>query len=203
MARFRVGVVVKPVALMLGVVVASFALTGCTPEEPSEPSSEATSSPTAVPTSTPSAEPVVVAIPETCEELVPISWIHAQYGSDIEAIPITEGLGSGDVEEYRSRGGLACMWGLPASEFGVTVFVAPRATATDAEQIAQWEAAGYTLGPDFLDATYYEHIVDDFGEHMTVWTLVEGFELKSQTPSSSVDPLLIILREATENMGYV
>src|SRR5690606_26288253 len=127
------------------------------------------------PSSPPTVEPDVVAIPDTCEELVPIEWVHAQYGSDFEAIPITDGLGSGDVEDFRSRGGLACMWGLPASEFGVTVFVAPRATSTDAEQIAIWETAGYRPGPDFPDATYYEHVVGGCADHMTVWTLVEGF----------------------------
>lgn len=191
--------------MVLGVAVASFALAGCTPSEPAEPSPEPTASSTSEPTTSPSAtaEPVAVSIPDTCGELVPIEWIHAQYGSDFEEIPITSGMGSEDVEEFRSRGGLACMWGLPASEFGVTIFVAPRATSSDAEQVAQWEAAGYTLGPDFLDATYYEHIVDDFGDHMTVWTLVEGFELKAQAGIPEVDPLLIILREATENMGYV
>src|SRR5690606_18277627 len=130
-------------------------------------------------------------------------WMHATYGPDFVPIPITDGMGSEDIEEYIARGGLACMWGLPASEYGVTVFVAPRATATDEAQIALWEAAGYTLGPDFLDATYYELIVDDFGHHMSVWTLVEGFELKAHTTADTPDPLLIVLREATENMGYV
>lgn len=190
---------------MLGVAVSSFALAGCSPSEPAGPSPEPSSSPTAAPTSSPSptAGPAAVSIPDSCGELVPIEWIHAQYGNDFEEIPITSGMGSADVEDFRSRGGLACMWGLPASEFGVTIFVAPRATSSDAEQVAEWEAAGYTLGPDFLDATYYQHAVDDFGDHMTVWTLVEGFELKAQAGISTVDPLLIILREATENMGYV
>ena len=195
----------RAVAVVLGVAVASFALSGCTPPEGVGPSPAPSVSPTVAPTVSPSPtpEPEGLTIPDTCGELVPIEWVHAQYGSDFEEIPITGGMGSGDVEEYRSRGGLACMWGLPASEFGVTVFVAPRATSSDAEQVAEWEAAGYTLGPDFLDATYFEHTVDDFGDHMTVWTLVEGFELKAQAGAPTPDPLLIILREATENMGYV
>ena len=192
--------------MVLGVAVASFALVGCSPGSGPEPEPSAEPSivaPTGAPPSTPPLDLVEVSIPPSCGELVPIDWVHAQYGADIVEIPITDGMGSEDVTEFRDRGGLACMWGLPASEFGITVYVAPRATSSDAEQVALWEAAGYSLGPDFLDATYFEHIVDDFGDHMTVWTLVEGFELKAHSPVSSVDPLLIILREAAENMGYV
>lgn len=194
----------KSLSLVAGAALVSLLLVGCSPSEPST-TPEPTSAPTSMtePTTTPTPSVAAVSIPETCEELIPIDWIHSQYGSDFEAIPITDGMGSADVEDFRLRGGLACMWGLPASEYGITVFVAPRATATDADQIAAWEAAGYSLGPDFLDATYYELVVDDFGDHMTVWTLVEGFELKAHAPVSTVDPLLVVLREATENMGYV
>lgn len=194
----------KAVSVIVSVGVASLLLVGCGPSEPMEPPVETpTSTPSSTPTASPTASPVVVAIPDSCDDLIPLSWVHSQYGTDFEAIPITDGMGSEDVENFRARGGLACMWGLPASEFGITVFVAPRATSTDAEQVALWQSAGYSLGPDFLDATYYEHIVDDFGHHMSVWTLVEGFELKAQSPIDTVDPILIILREATENMGYV
>lgn len=194
----------KAVSVLVGVGLASLVLVGCTPAELTEPPAETpTSTPTVEPSATPTVSPVVVSIPDSCDELIPIDWVHSQYGTDFEAIPITDGIGSGDVEEFRARGGLACMWGLPASEYGITVFVAPRATATDAEQVALWEAAGHSAGPDFLDATYYEHIVDDFGHHMSVWALVEGFELKAQSPIETIDPMLIVLREATENMGYV
>lgn len=194
----------RAVALVLSVAVASFAMVGCSPGVPVEPSPEPSIvAPTGAPPSTPPLELVEVSIPPSCGALIPIEWVHGEYGPDFEEIPIADGMGSEDVTQFRDRGGLACMWGLPASEYGITVFVAPRATATDADQVALWEAAGYSLGPDFLDATYYEHVVDDFGDHMTVWTLVEGFELKAHSPASSVDPLLIILREATENMGYV
>lgn len=196
----------RAVALVLGVAVASFALAGCSPGVPAEPTVEPSASApvsSSEPSESPTAEPAGVSIPDSCGELVPIGWVHGQYGPDFEEIPIADGMGSEDVTQFRDRGGLACMWGLPASEYGITVFVAPRATATDADQVELWEAAGYSLGPDFLDATYFEHVVDDFGDHMTVWTLVEGFELKAHAPVSTVDPLLIILREATENMGYV
>lgn len=193
----------KTVALVVGVALVAVGLAGCAPEAPPSPSPSPTVEPTESPSPSPTVEPAAVSIPESCGELLSIDWVQAQYGADMVEIEITEGMGSEDVTEYRDRGGLACMWGLPASEFGVTVFVAPRATATDEEQVALWEAAGYSLGPDFLDATYFEHIADDFGDHMTVWTLVEGFELKAQTAGSTPDPLLVILREATENMGYV
>lgn len=194
----------KALPLVVVAAIASLVLVGCSPSEPTE-GPEPTAAPTSTPepTTAPSPTADAVSIPETCEQLIPIEWMQSQYGADFEAIPITEGMGSADVEDFRLRGGLACMWGLPASEYGITVFVAPRATATDADQVAQWEAAGYTLGPDFLDATYYELVVDDFGNHMTVWSLVEGFELKAHSPIDTVDPLLVVLREATENMGYV
>lgn len=194
----------RAVSMIAGVGLMSLLLVGCGPSEPTDPPVETPSStPTSSPSTSPSPSSAVVSIPDTCEDLIPLDWVHSQYGADFEAIPITDGMGSGDAEGFRARGGLACMWGLPASEYGITVFVAPRATATDAEQIALWQSAGYSLGPDFLDATYYELIIDDFGHHMTVWSLVEGFELKAHSPIETVDPLLVVLREASENMGYV
>ncbi len=180
----------------------AISLTGCRPgpEAPSagpEPSTEASASPSASPA-------LVIAIPGSCEELVPIGVVHEQFAPDFESIPATLVDGGPVAQDFRSRGGLTCVWGIPNSDAGfVSLFVAERATATDAEQVGLWQVEGYPECPPFLDACHYEQVVDDFGEYWNAFILVEGFELRLQATTSSLDPMLVVARAASTSMGYV
>ena len=181
--------------------VAGVMLVGCTGA--SEPDESTSPSPTdsAEPTSTPSSTPLELAIPASCDELVELEVVQEQYGPDYVAIDIDPA--HPVAVEYQGRGGLACQWGIPNSDAGVTLGVAPRATATAADQVAAWESEGYVKGPDFLDETWVLSEDTVLGPLITAGVLVEGYELQVTANGTSVDPLLALARNATDNMGYV
>lgn len=180
-------------------------LTGCAPE-PAGPSSSpgpvVSSSPSPSASKTPEASPLV--IPDSCEDLVPIGVVHEQFFSGFEPIFMTANDGDPMAQDFAARNGLTCLWGIPNSDAGfLTVFVAERDTETDSLQVAEWQGAGYTECPPFLDACYYEDVVDEVGEVWTAHILVEGFEMRIQATSVSLDPLLVVARSASTNMGHV
>jgi hypothetical protein len=190
-------------AAWVTLAVAGVMLVGCA--GPSEPDETTSPSPTdsAEPTSTPSATPSELAIPASCDELVDLEVVQEQYGADYVAIDIDPAHPT--AVEFQGRGGvgLACQWGIPNSDAGVTLGVAPRATASDAEQVAMWESEGYAEGPDFLDETWVLSEETVLGPMVTAGVLVEGYELHVTANGTSVDPLLVLARNATDNMGYV
>ncbi len=193
----KIRALVVPVALIL-------TLAGCAPE-PVVPSSTPTPSVT-TPSPTPTASPSgsKLTLPEDCEILVPINVIHAQFSEQFESIYFAADLGGSSAQSFAARNGLTCLWGIPQSDAGsVTVFAAERATSTDAQQVSKWQTAGYTECPSFLDACYYEDVTNEIGEMWTVHALVDGIELQVQATSTSIDPLLVVAREAATNMGYV
>ncbi|WP_168627032.1 hypothetical protein [Cryobacterium sp. BB307] len=182
--------------------VAGMILTGCTGV--TEPGATTTTpSPTEAeePTSVPSPTVRELELPESCDELVDLDVVQQQYGADYVAIDIDPAHPT--AVEFQGRGGLACQWGIPNSDAGVTLGVATRATATDAEQVAAWESEGYAEGPDFLDETWVLSEETVLGPMITAGVLVEGYELHLTANGTSVDPLLVLARNATENMGYV
>lgn len=188
---------------MLSVIAAgalALTLVACSPEDEPAPSPEPQPTATETPSPSPSEEPIELTIPRTCEELVDIDVVQAQFGSDFVAIEIDpmHPLGA----EYRTRGGIACVWGIPQSDAGVFLAVA-RADVSNEEQVAEWQAEGYTQGPDFLDETWVLNEDTELGPQVTVGVLVEGFELSASTSGTGPDSLLVLVRNATENMGYV
>lgn len=190
-----------------GLATLAVALTGCAPGPagPSAspgPSSSASSSPSATPSATPDAAALV--IPGDCESLIPITVVHAQFASSFESIPSTLMSGDPVAQDFLARGGLTCVWGIPNSDAGfVSVFVADRGAGTDDVLVGQWQAAGLSECPPFLDACYYEQVLDDVGEYWNIHVLVEGFEMRLQGTTSSLDPLLGMARAASTSMGYV
>lgn len=198
----------RTVSLVAILAALAIPLSGCAPEpvvpspSVSSPSPSVSSSPSATPSETPEASSLV--IPDDCDEMVPISVVHDQFSPDFEPIFITANDGDPAAQDFAARNGLTCLWGIPNSDAGfLTVFVAERDGDSDSVQVAEWQGAGYTECPPFLDECYYEDQVDEIGEVWTAHILVEGFELRVQATAVSLDPLLIIARSAATNMGYV
>lgn len=192
--------VVVPVAIV-------FVLASCAPEPlipaPSPSASESAPAPEASPTPTPTPTEPALALPGDCTSLVPLATIRSEVSPNFVHIVTGPGYGGPDAQDFAARGGLTCTWGIPQSGAAATVFAAERATATDAEQVAAWVAAGYSECLPFLDACYYEEVSNDYGEYKTVFALVGGFELQVQSPSASVDSLMTVARAAATSMGYV
>ncbi|MBB5632301.1 hypothetical protein BKA04_000524 [Cryobacterium mesophilum] len=185
-----------------------FALAGCVgPVEPSPPPSigaGASAEPSASGSASASPGGMRLTLPGDCSGLVPLDTIHSAFSPQFEPIEIAPGTGDPSAQDFIARDGLVCLWGIPNSDAGsVTVFVAPRATASDEQQVDAWRSAGYSECPPFLDACYYEDVHDEVGEYWTVHALVEGFELRVQATSTSLDPLLVVARAAATSMGYV
>ncbi|GAA3741940.1 hypothetical protein GCM10022239_16940 [Leifsonia bigeumensis] len=180
-------------------------LSGCAPEPvvPStSPSPGVSSSPSPTPSETPDAASLV--IPDTCDGLVSLDVVQAQFSSGFDPLPSSLTDSDPVAHDFAARGGLMCVWGIPNSDAGfLSVYVAARGPATDALQVTQWQAAGFSECPPFLDECYYEHTVDEIGEFWTVHILVEGFELRVQATATSLDPMLNIARAASTSMGYV
>lgn len=195
----------RPVRRLAVILMAALALTGCGPAgetpgaspEPTDPGPSTSASPSGAPGGS------GLVLPETCDELVPITWIRTAFGDAFESIPYDASGGDPTAADFAARGGLACLWGIPNSDAGVTLFVAERATPTDEAQVAEWQAAGYQLGPDFLDACWFEQVSSEIGEMVTVHALVEGYELRAQGLGVHIDPYLSLIRQATDSMGYV
>ncbi|MBX3092146.1 MAG: hypothetical protein KF801_06515 [Cryobacterium sp.] len=195
--KFRAIVVPASIALALS-------LAGCAPEPLAPSPSPSASIP--APSETPSASPtgIQLTLPDDCDVLVPLPVIQAQFASNFESIFMIADNGGPDAQSFAARGGLTCLWGIPNSDAGfVTVFAAQRLTDTDAEQVATWQADGDKECPPFMDACYFDDSHNEIGEVWTVHVLVEGFELEIQATSSSIDPLLVVAREAATNMGYI
>jgi hypothetical protein len=187
-------------AAWVTMAMAGMVLAGCgvpQPDATTPPSPPEGAEPT---TSVPSPTAGGLEIPETCDELVDLEVVQQQYGADY--VPIDIDPAHPIAVQFEERGGLACQWGIPNSEAGVTLAVAPRATATDIAQVAEWQAEGYEEGPEFLDETWVLSEDTVLGPMITAGVLVEGYELYVTANGTSVDPLLVLARDATENMGY-
>ena len=201
----RSGAPLRPVARLAVILMTALALTGCAPDAETPGASPRPTDPgpstSASPSGTPGASGLV--LPGTCDDLVPIGWIRTAFGDSFESIPYDASSGDPVGADFAARGGLACIWGIPNSDAGVPLFVAERATTTDEAQIAQWQAAGYRLGPDFLDACWFEQLSTALGEMVTVHALVEGYELRAQGLGEQLDPYLSLIRQATDSMGYL
>ncbi len=191
-----------PALAVLAVV--GVALTGCVqvtvlPGASTGPSSSPSSSPSDSPSPTP--DPLV--IPATCDALVPLSVVQAQFTAAFVTLPITLTDGDPVAQDFLARGGLVCAWGIPNSGGWVSLYVAERATATDADLVGQWQAAGYTECLPFLDACYSEEESTEVGQLWSAHVLVDGFEMRAMTSAGSLDQLLVMARAAATSMGYV
>ena len=197
-ARIRGALLVSSVAFAL------LTLTGCAPGDISESPGES-DAPSASPSPSPSGSPTAVALvlPDNCDDLVPISWIKANFGDSMELISFDPTMGGPVSQDFAARGGTVCLWGLPQSDGGFTLSIAQRATATDAAQIAAWEAAGYQLGPDFLDACWFQLGPSEVGDNINAYVLVEGYEIQTSGFGTELDPYLSLIRQATDSMGYI
>ena len=193
----KIRAIVVPAVLIL-------VLSGCAPE-PVVPSSTPTPSvttPSATPTATPSVSSL--ALPEDCEAFVPLPVIHKQFSEQFESIYFAADLGDSSAQSFAARDGLTCAWGIPQSDAGyVLVFAAERETATDAQQVAKWQSAGYTDCSPFLDACYSQNIPSETGVTMAVHLLLKGFEVRIEATTTSLDPLMVVAGEVAKNMGYV
>lgn len=194
-------------ALVVPLVV-TVALAGCGPlGQPSpspSPSSSASDEPTSSGSASASPSGMHLALPGDCAGLVPLDTIHSEFSPQFEPIAISSDTGDPSAQDFTARGGLICLWGIPNSDAGsVMVFAAPRATDSDEQQVDEWRSAGYSECPPFLDACYFEDVTNEIGEYWTVHALVEGFELRIQATSTSLDPLLVVARAAATSMGYV
>lgn len=182
-------------------------LTGCITVNLPEPGSSGTPSPSSVASSTPepSSTPVALAIPSSCTDLVPLATIREQFWPSFEYIPIDAGWGGPETIEFRNRGGLICLWGIPQSDAGsVSVYVAPL-DVPDATKLAGWQSAGYSECPPFLDGCYWEQIFfEEVGAtYTTIHVLVGGFEMRVEAVGDSINPLMETARAAATGMGYV
>lgn len=191
---------VIPLALLL-------TLTGCvpTPEPPPEGSpGPSVTAPTPSPTVSASPAAPALKLPGSCAELVPLATVHAEFAPSFESIDLLPGWGGPVAQDFASRGGLVCVWGIPNSDAGaLNLYVAERATATDEQQVDTWRSAGYSECPPFLDACYYQFESNEVGEFWTVHVLVEGYEMSIQATAETINPLLVAARAAATTMGYV
>ena len=188
-----------------GLVVMALGLAGCTPGAPPEPSESAAPSAEPTPGETPSASPTATALvlPDSCEGAVPLTWIKANFGDGVERIMLDPNGGGPVTGDFNATGAMVCFWGIPNSGAGFSMTIAERATATDDEQVAAWEAAGYQLGPDFLDALWYESGPAGGEEFVRLYALVEGWEIQTDGYGTELDPYLLLIRQATDSMGYL
>lgn len=180
-------------------------LSGCiTINVPTPPVSESpTPSDTPVASPGPTGPPVLT-LPASCTDLVPLSLVREQFWPSFEYIPVEPGWGGPEVAEYQERGGLVCLWGIPQSDAGsVWVFVAPLYDPMSSK-LAEWQAAGLSECPPFLDGCYWEQVdYEEYGVFSEVHAVVSGFELRVQGMSESIDPLMVVARAAATSMGYV
>ena len=192
-----------PVALML-------TLAGCTPDSgaqptptPSGPSAAVESSPSAPadpPAPVPTAAPLT--IPETCDALVPIDVVQQQFSTKFAPVAYVAHPEDEIGQNFADRNGLNCIWAIPRSEAFVAVYVAERATASDAAQMADWQSAGFTDCSPLLDACFHEEEETMVNIMQTVYALAGGYELRVRASAGSVDPLLAVATEAATNLGY-
>ncbi len=190
--------------LVSGIMFALMALTGCVPSDDSG-SPVKSEAPSASPSESPTASPTTKALvlPESCKDLVSTSWIKANFGDAVEPIPFDPSSGGPVSQDFVSRGGIVCFWGIPQSDGGFTLSIAERATANDAAQISTWAAEGFLLGPDFLDACWYQRGATEVGDHISVYVLVDGYEIQTSGFGTELDPYLSLIRQATDSMGYL
>lgn len=187
--------------------VLTFAVSGCAPEplipapSPSADGPGATGEPAPAASLSPT-EPSL-ALPADCTLLVPLAVIQTEVSPHFVHIVTGPDYGGPDAQDFLARGGLACTWGIPQSGAMANVYVAERATASDAAQVALWVAAGYSECLTFLDECYYEEVSADFGEYKTLFVLVDGFEIRVQSSTAPVHSLMVIARAAATSMGYV
>lgn len=181
-----------------------FALVGCAPEAPVATPDPTVSPSAEQPSSSPSApeHEATVSLPGECETLVPLSIVHSDFSDNFESIAMDAASGDPVAQSFRDRNGLTCLWGIPNSDAGVTLFVGERATSTDAEQVSQWSAAGYAECSAFLDACFHESGVDEVGAWQLLHALVDGYEIRVHGSSATLDPLLSLARTAATNMGH-
>ncbi|MCC6270399.1 MAG: hypothetical protein IT190_03905 [Microbacteriaceae bacterium] len=195
----RIRTAVLPVLLVLAVSGCGSAPAPSSGPEPSPSSSEP------APSATPAASPAVdeLVLPGDCVSLVPTAVIQNEFGPNW--VPISYTPHAEDVvgQDFVARGGLVCLWGIPSSGAGVTVYVAERATATDLEQVTEWVSDGLMDCSPFLDACFSKITETEMGTMAEVHVLVEGFEMRVQSSASSIDPLLVFAHEAATNMGYI
>lgn len=156
------------------------------------------------PSATPTAAPAVdeLVLPGDCASLVPTAVIQNEFGPNWVAINYAPHAEDFAGQDFVARGGLVCLWGIPNSGAGVTVYVAERATATDLEQVTEWVSEGLMDCSPFLDACFSKITETEVDTMVEVHVLVEGFEMRIQGSASSIDPLLVFAQEAATNMGY-
>lgn len=187
-------------------VVLLVALAGCTSNSVGQPNPSVSSSSTApAPSSEPTAGPTTaaVALPASCEALVSTATIQREFSPSFNPTPYVAHPENTLGQEFTDRGGLICLWSIPQSEGFVAIYVAERATATDADQIAAWRGAGFADCSPLVDACFFEEEETMVGMMSTVYTLAGGFELRLRTSAGSLSPLRAVVQEAATNMGYV
>ncbi len=193
--KFRAAVV--PLAVVL-------AISGCVPQadEPARSPSPAAPTPSESVSESPAA--LELRLPGSCDALVPLATIRAQFEVSFEPIALHSLSEYEGAQDFAARGGITCLWGIPNSDGGtVTAFAAARATDTDEQQVDAWRSAGLSECPPFLDACFFEQVVFEEGEYWTAHVLVKGIELWIQGSSRSLDPLLVVARAVATSMGYV
>ena len=180
-------------------------LAGCTPQTPA-PSQNPTSSPSA---STPAPAPTSaaptqspVALVDSCDSLVALDVVQREFSPHFVSIPIGAEYGDPVAQAFLNDGGLICLWGIPQSGAGFTMYVAEGIAGSDSEQASAWAAAGYTQCAEF-DVCYYESETNEEGSFWTLHALAGGFELRVFAQSGSLDPLMAVAHEAATNMGYI
>lgn len=189
-------------ALILPVVL-TVALAGCVPTAPtpSPTAGESGGSPSATPSESPAVAPV--ALPGDCGTLVPLALVHSEFSADFNPVAYTAHPEDLVGQSFADREGLNCVWSIPSSEGFVSVFVAERETASDAEQVALWSSAGFSECTSTLDACFSQEEETMVSIMHTVYALAGGFELRAVTSAGSVDQLLVLATEAATNMGYL
>ena len=181
-------------------------LAGCVtitvPPAPASPSPS--SSPAASATPEPSPTPVL-AIPASCADLVPLDVIHTQYSTNFELIDTSAGWGGPVADEFTSRGGIVCVWGIPNSDAGAAVvYLAPLDVSAAAKE-ASWQAAGYTPCPTAAGVCYskQEHFDELDATFTTVYEIFADYEIQVEANAVTLDQLLITAKAAMVSTGYV
>ena len=193
-------------ALIIPALVVAM-LAGCTPQTPAPSASPSTSpspgSSAQTPSTAPTAAPTqaAVALPGSCDALVPLAVVQREFSPRFETIVIDASYGDPVAQDFMARGGITCLWGIPQSGAGYTMYAAERATSTDAAQVAQWTAAGFTQCSEF-DACYYELASSEEGDFYTLHALVGGFELRAFSSAGGPDALMGVAIAAATSMGY-
>lgn len=181
-------------------------LVGCTPTSEAQPVPSASSnSDAAIPSGEPTPAPTTtpVSLPATCEALVSTATIQREFSPQFDPTPYVAHPENALGQEFTDRGGLICIWSMPRSEAFVAIYIAERAAASDADQIAAWSSAGFADCSPFLDACFVEDDETMVGMKSTVYALAGGFELRISTSAGGLDQLRAVAHEAAANMGYV